>query len=335
MTTARFHRSIAIATLVVLVGLASLAGGCGLAETERARVDDPQVKNRGEDKDEWWNALPRPAWNAFRKLGERQGWFEVYEIRPGIFAIYEPGQFEEAISYLVVGSSEALLFDTGLGIGDIRAVVRELTELEPVVVNSHTHYDHVGGNHQFQRIYGTETDYTKENARGRSHEEVAEFVGDGWIWKPTPPGFSKDSYRGEPFSITKTLRDGEVIDLGGRKLEVLLTPGHAPDSLCLLDRENRLLFTGDTFYPAVLYAHLPGSDVETYRKTAERLAALAPSVDFLLPSHNEPLVAAEALLRLRDAFDAIRQAKADFVVTDGAREYRFEGFSILTPDPVP
>jgi glyoxylase-like metal-dependent hydrolase (beta-lactamase superfamily II) len=204
-----------------------------------------------------------------------------------------------------------------------------------VVVNSHTHYDHVGGNYQFHTIYGTDTDFTKENARGRTHAQVAEFVGEGWIWKPTPPGFSKDSYRGEPFEIAKTLHEGEVIDLGGRKLEVLLTPGHAPDSLCLLDRENRLLFTGDTFYPAVLYAHLPGSDLQTYRKTAERLAALAGSVDYLLPSHNEPLVPAGALLRMRDAFDSILSSEAGFVVTDGAREYRFDGFSILTPDPLP
>lgn len=313
--------------------LAPLIVGC--AGEKPSSEDKPQVKNRGEEKDNWWDALPRPGWAAFQKVGERQGWFEIYQVRPGIFAIYEPGQFEEVISYLVVGTDKALLFDTGLGIGDIRAVVSELTELEPIVVNSHTHYDHVGGNHQFHTIYGTETDFTKTSARGRSHEEVAEFVGKGWIWKPTPAGFSKDSYRGEPFEITKILHEGDVIDLGGRKLEVMLTPGHAPDSLCLLDRQNRLLFTGDTFYPAVLYAHLPGSDLETYRKTAERLAELVPQVDFLIPSHNEPLVPAEALVRLRDAFESILRSETDFVVTDGAREYNFDGFSILTPDPLP
>ena len=94
------------------------------------------------------------------------------------------------ISYLIVGTERALLFDTGLGIGDIRAAVSELTDLDIVVVNSHTHYDHVGGNHLFGSVYGTNTDYTKRNANGRSHEQVSEFVGEGWIWKPTPEGFS-------------------------------------------------------------------------------------------------------------------------------------------------
>ena len=90
----------------------------------------------------------------------------------GALAIYEPGQFEEVISYLFVGTEKALLFDTGLGIGDMRQVVAELTDLEPIVVNSHTHYDHVGGNHHFSKVHGTETAYTAQSAKGRAHEAV-------------------------------------------------------------------------------------------------------------------------------------------------------------------
>jgi glyoxylase-like metal-dependent hydrolase (beta-lactamase superfamily II) len=312
----------------IFLVFAFVAGACG-------STDDGAVQNRGEGKDRWWEALPRPAWSELTKIGESQGWFEIYQIRPRIFAIYEPGQFEEVISYLVVGDERALLFDTGLGIGSMREVVSGLTELEPIVVNSHTHYDHVGGNHEFENVYGTATEYTRRSAEGRSREALAEFVGEGWIWKPTPPGFSKEAYRGEPFSIARTIEDGEVLDLGGRKLEVLLTPGHAPDALCLLDRENRLLFTGDTFYPAVLYAHLPGSDYARYRATAGRLAGLQGEIDFLLPAHNEPLVPSEALGGMRDAFESISAGGASFVLSDGSREYSFDGFSILTPDPPP
>jgi glyoxylase-like metal-dependent hydrolase (beta-lactamase superfamily II) len=298
-------------------------------------ADNTLIQNRGASKDNWWDSLPRPAWNAFPKVLESQGWFEVYEIRPGIHAIYEPGQFEEIISYLVVGTEKALLFDTGLGIGDMRAVVAELTELEPIVVNSHTHYDHVGSNHQFEVIYGTATEYTAANAKGHGHEDVAEFVGEGWIWKPTPEGFDRERYESKPFSIAKTIEEGETIDLGGRTLEVLLTPGHAPDALCLLDRENRLLFVGDTFYPGPLYSHLPGSDFTLYRETAARLAGLRDAVDSVLPAHNEPLVTSESLLHMRDGFDAIASGKAEFVLTDGNREYSFGEISILTPDPLP
>jgi glyoxylase-like metal-dependent hydrolase (beta-lactamase superfamily II) len=311
-----------------LLVITILAAGCGTAEKA-------SIQNRGTSTENWWDDLPRPAWSAFPKVLESQGWFEVYEIRPGLFAIYEPGQFEEVISYLMVGSEKALLFDTGLGIGDMRAVVDELTDLDPIVVNSHTHYDHVGGNHQFDSVYGTTTEYTARSAKGQRHEDVAEFVSEGWIWKKTPPGFDRDRYESKPFTVVKSIGDSEGIDLGGRKLEILLTPGHAPDALCLLDRENRLLFTGDTYYPAALYAHLPGSDFGQYRETAARLAELADDVDFVLPAHNEPLLPSERLVGMRNAFEAVAAGKAEFVLSDGNREYTFEGVSILTPDAPP
>lgn len=129
--------------------------------------------------------------------------------------------------------------------------------------------------------------------------------------------------------------DGQIISLGDVELEVLLTPGHAPDALCLLDRERRLLFTGDTFYPATLYAHLPGSTFRDYERTAERLAALAADVDLVLPAHNEPTLPAAELVRLRDAFRAMQEDGVPYVLTDGHREYDFGRFSILVTDPPP
>ncbi len=116
---------------------------------------------------------------------------------------------------------------------------------------------------------------------------------------------------------------------------MLLTPGHAPDSLCLLDRGRRLLFTGDTFYPATLYAHLPGSIFEEYERTATRLASLVDSIDLVLPAHNEPTMPSRELMALREAFVAMRAGDVDYVVTDGDREYDFGRFSILVSDPPP
>ena len=121
-------------------------------------TDNELVQNRGEGKDQWWDNLPRAAWSAFTKVEQSQDWYEVYELQPGLFAIYEPGQFEEVISFLIEGETRALLFDTGLGIGDMRRVVDQLTDLDVVVLNSHTHYDHIGGNNLFDNIYGTDMD---------------------------------------------------------------------------------------------------------------------------------------------------------------------------------
>jgi len=239
-----------------------------------------QIQNRGEGKNNWWDSLPRLVWSQFEKIDQGQDWFEVYLVQPGIYAIYEPGQFDEVISYLITGSEKALLFDTGLGIGNIKKVVDELTDLEIIVLNSHTHYDHIGGNHQFDKIYAMATEYTRANALGSTHDKVKTFVAEGWIWKPTPESFSVDQYRIEPFKITKEADDGEKIVLGDRVLEIIFTPGHAPDAICLIDRENRLLFTGDTFYPAPLYTHLQGSNFETYA------VILGPSLSWDFPDQT-------------------------------------------------
>jgi glyoxylase-like metal-dependent hydrolase (beta-lactamase superfamily II) len=317
---------IACATVVAVT---AEAHGVGEEASTRSAANE-QVQNRGAGKDNWWDNLPRPEWSAFERIDQDQDWFEVYRVADGIFAIYESGQFEEVISFLVTGDDRALLFDTGLGIGDMRRVVEQLTDLEIIVLNSHTHYDHIGGNHQFETIYGRRTDYTLARSGGSSPEAVAEFLKEGWVWKPLPDGFVAEDYRSRPFTISRFVDEGDVIDLGGRQLEILNTPGHAPDSICLLDRDNRLLLTGDSFYLAPLYTHLEGSDFLDYSGTASRLAGLADDIDAALTSHNVPMVEPGYMTALGEAFAAIERGTAgDFVMADGLREYRFDRFSVI------
>lgn len=335
MSQPGFGDQMKILNIVILVASLTLFSACApdpASESGPApdEVADGTVQNRGSDTSNWWDALPRPEWSRYERVAVDDDWFEVYKILDGVFAIYEPGQFEEVISFLITGEDHALLFDTGLGIGDMRGVVDQLTDLEVVVLNSHTHYDHIGGNHQFETIYAMNTDFTRGRAfAGRPHETVAEFVGEGWIWKSLPDGFSKDEYHSHPFAISRFVAEGEIIDVGGRKLEILETPGHAPDSICLIDRENRVLFTGDTFYLAPLYTHVDGSDFEDYARSAARLAGLAGDIDVAVTSHNVPVVDGSYMIALGLAFERIKAGTVEYVVTDGNREYQFDGFSVI------
>jgi glyoxylase-like metal-dependent hydrolase (beta-lactamase superfamily II) len=321
-------------TAALLVAATALLSGCGPQGSPPAETsDNEQVQARGADKDNWWDKLPRPEWAAYEKIEQDQDWFEVYRVADDVYAIYEPGQFEEVMSFLILGTERALLFDTGLGIGDMRRVVTGLTDLDIVVLNSHTHYDHIGSNYQFETIYGRDTDYTRARTKGSPTEAVAGFLREGWVWKPLPAGFDPAAYRSRPFEIDRIVGEGDVVDLGGRRLEILDTPGHAPDSICLLDRDNRLLFTGDTFYLAPLYTHLEGSDFDAYAETAARLAGLADQIDSALTSHNVPVVDAGYMSALGAAFASIRDGTAtDMTVSDGYREYRFDGFSVIVRD---
>lgn len=257
---------------------------------------------------EWCRALPRPEYKTLERVPTSDPWFEVYKPAAGIFAIYEPHQAEEVISYLIVGEKRALLFDTGMGMSDIKKVVAELTKLPIIVLNSHTHDDHVGGNWEFDNVYGMDRDFTRKNARGSREDAQAEITPDQ-ICGELPKGFDAKAYATRPWKITSYMHDGENFDLGGRTIEVIATPGHTPDAVSLIDRANGLLFTGDTYYPAPIWLFRPETDLDAYAASIRRLAALAPQVKLVLGAHNIPVASPTILSRLVAAFDAVRAGK--------------------------
>jgi glyoxylase-like metal-dependent hydrolase (beta-lactamase superfamily II) len=257
---------------------------------------------------DWCKKLPHPEYKALQHIKVSDSWFEVYKVAPGVFAIYEPHQSEETISYLILGEKRALLFDTGMGISNIRRGTEELTKLPVVVLNSHTHDDHVGGNWQFDFVYGMDTDFTRANAKGSRTDAQAE-IASGEICGPLPKNFDAAAYATKPWRISEFLHDGAKIDLGGRTLEIITTPGHTPDAISLLDRTNRLLFTGDTYYPAAIWLYRPETDLAAYRRSIQRLAALAPQINLVLGAHNIPVASPNILPRLVAALDAVESGK--------------------------
>ncbi len=257
---------------------------------------------------EWCRALPRPEYNGLKRIPVSDPWFEVFKPAPDVFAIYEPHQSEETIGYLIVGNKRALLFDTGMGISDIKKVTGQLTKLPIVVLNSHTHDDHVGGNWQFDTVYAMDTDFTRRNALG-SREDAQEEITSDQICGELPKGFDSKIYATRPWKIKTYMHDGERFDLGGRSIEVIATPGHTPDAITLFDRANGLLFTGDTYYPAPIWLFRPETDLDAYASSIARLAALAPQVKLVLGAHNIPVAQPSVLPRLVKAFDSVRMGK--------------------------
>ena len=282
---------------------------------------------------EWCRALPRPEYKTLERVNVSDPWFEVYKPAVKVFAIYEPHQAEETIGYLIVGEKRALLFDTGMGISDVKKVVGELTKLPIVVLNSHTHDDHVGGNWEFDTVYGMDTDFTLNNAKGSRADAQAEITPDQ-ICGSLPKRFDAKAYSTRPWKITAYIHDGERFDLGGRTIEVITTPGHTPDAISLIDREDRLLFTGDTYYPAPIWLYRPETDLDAYAASIRRLAALAPQVKLVLGAHNVPVAPPSVLPRLVQAFDAVRAGQVTPTPdSPGKVIYKVDGFSFLMHAP--
>jgi len=283
----------------------------------------------------WCDELPLEVNMRFERVEIENEWFHVHRVEEGVFGLIEPNQFQEVISYLIVGTERALMFDTGLGMSPIRPVVEELTGLPVVVLNSHTHFDHVGGNAEFEQILAIDTPYTRANQRGFPNSELAGEVAPEAFCDGPPAGFDPSTYHTRPWSPSKTVRDGDTLDLGGRVLEVLHVPGHTPDALALIDRKNRLLWTGDTYYDGTIWIYVPETDLDAFQHSLDRLAALAPLVARLLPAHDtvsaDPANLVEAARKIRKvrSGEAAGQQQSHHRVV-----FRFGAFNFLTSKPL-
>lgn len=286
--------------------------------------------NAFAELDGFCDRLPRSAYSSFEKSPISTDWFEVYEVEPDVWAIYEPFQWQEVISYLIIGDDSALLFDTGNGLGNIKAIVDQLTDNPVQVLNSHSHFDHVGGNYQYQSILSPATEFSIANSRGNDSQQIRTEASAAALCKGLPQGVTEENHRINPYSITAKVMDGDVIDLGSRKLEVLLIPGHTDDSLALLDRDSGLLWTGDSFYEGPIWLFFPETDLAAYEKSLARLVALVPQLTALLPAHNTPRVNPAMLIETQKALKIVFQGKAEPVPTwEGVVTFEFEGFGFL------
>ncbi len=292
------------------------------------------------DATNWCDEADLTMYSGLDAVTTSSDWFKVYTVGKDVYAIAEPYNYEEVISYLILGTEKALLFDSGNGLGSIYALVKELTNLPVTVLNSHSHYDHIGGNHEFDNILALKTEYTLYWAKnGWSHDLVKNEVAPDAFCKEKLPNIDTASYHIKPFSISTFINDGHIIDLGERTLEVISVPGHTPDAIALLDKEHGYLWTGDTFYEATIWLFFDGTDLKAYEKSIKKLADLSTSLEKLFPAHNTPIAEPVRLVELVDAFDQVMKGtkkakntnKNGLPVYDEEAKaiYEFDHFSFL------
>ncbi|WP_155590167.1 MBL fold metallo-hydrolase [Lysinibacillus cavernae] len=253
-------------------------------------------------------------------------WFTVEEINAETYAISEYGHWEKVHSFLLLGDKRAVLIDTGLGIDNIRRITKQLTSLPITVLTTHVHWDHIGGHEQFDDIYvhRDEVDWLVHGIPKLSIDQIRKDVGRD-ITLPTPHTFDPINYKpfqGQPSGV---LEDGDIIDIGNRKLTVLHTPGHSPGHIALLDSKYGYLFTGDLLYDqAPIYAFFPTTSPEDLVHSLERIAQLT-SVTKIFGSHHTVGLDPAILLEIKKAVITLRENN---LVQFGTGIHRFKGFSI-------
>lgn len=219
---------------------------------------------------------------------------EVSQIAPHIWCISE---FKLVNAFLVEGEKTATLIDTGCGIGNIRKTAEQLTNRPITVLLTHGHPDHNGGVYRFKDcpVYMHPVDQsiaetcacTNEIRRCYIETRVpVRFPGEGHMEAllhllPNPePEYQYD---------WKPIEEGSKIDLGGRQLQVIHTPGHTDGSVCFLDQQSGILFSGDTVNHSIILVRQPGNDkklIRIYHDSLKKLWNLRAGFDCLAIGHD-------------------------------------------------
>lgn len=250
-----------------------------------------------------------------------RNWFTIGQIDGSAYILSEYRHWEETHCYLLNGAERSLLIDTGLGVCNIYGEVAKLTDRPVTAAATHIHWDHIGGHRYFPDFcaHRAELDWLN-GAFPLPEETVRAMVLDRC---GPPEDFDIRTYSVFQGTPARLLEDGDELDLGGRTVRALHTPGHSPGHLCFWEEETGYLFTGDLAYLGTLFADYPSTDPAAYLASLEKIAAL-PAVR-VFPAHHSLDIKPEAVIRMRDAF---RRLKAGGKLRHGAGSFDFGDWGV-------
>lgn len=246
----------------------------------------------------------RPAIKLAPDIALEDDWYAVQPIDAYTFAIGEPGYHQQNWSYLLLGDTRAVLFDTGSFSRDITGVISRRVNLPLTVLPSHMHFDHLGNITRFDDIAIADLPILRDCVTDDvlTPPEVM-FLG-AWEGNEAPS-----------FAVQQWIAIGSDIDLGGRCLKLLHTPGHSPDSVSLLEAGANCLYSADFIYPGDLYGQVPGASLPDYLDAAVSLQGEINNETMIYcahgnkaedEAHTAPLLQASDLQALIGALRDIR-----------------------------
>lgn len=226
-------------------------------------------------------------------------------------------------TFLLCGTKKAVLIDTGFGTCDYKAIVSSLTKLPVEVINTHGHLDHVSQNYAFDTVYIHEAD----EQVFREHTDASVRLGyiQLLLEQAKIPAFIRRSrllkaYTKNVVELPEKdnrvyVEDGEEIDLGGRTLRIIQTPGHTRGSIMVLDVEKRYLFSGDMLCDEGILLHFDHSTkVSVFLETMEKLKGMTDQWDKIWPSHHiKPIDSSyidEYILCAKELMDSVKKEPA-------------------------
>ncbi len=232
-------------------------------------------------------------------------WFTVEKIDCSTFVISEYKHWEETHCYLLCGTKQAVMIDTGLGVDNIKNIVDRLTRLPVQIVTTHVHWDHIGGHSWFNNIavHEAEVKWLEEEfpipvavVKANLLKEPCDF----------PRYFNINKYQICRRKPTMILHNGDCIDLGGRQLRVIHTPGHSPGHCCFYEPGREYLYSGDLIYKGCLDAFYPTTDPRLFLHSVQAVQQL--SVKKILPGHHQLDISPDIIDKIAAGFMELSNA---------------------------
>lgn len=172
--------------------------------------------------------------------------------------------------FLVVGKEKAAVIDTMNGKEDVQALVRKITDLPLVVINTHGHNDHIYGNAYFEQVY--------------IHPDDLPLAYESYSYPMYK--YIEMRYGLEEVNFLE-MKEGDIFELGGVSLEVYKIPGHTAGGVCILDREDRVLFTGDSINRHCWMQLDSGLPMEVFYQNLLSLQDIRDKYDYILHGHTQ------------------------------------------------
>lgn len=193
--------------------------------------------------------------------------YQVIQIDGHTWRIEEPG----VRFFLLEGTKRALLIDSGMQVKNAREIAEGLTALPVSLLVTHGDRDHVGSNGEFPVFYMHPAEASNYyNTQGKTGEFIP-------VW------------------------DGESLDLGDRQLEIIALPGHTPGSIGVLDRNARILISGDPVQDGQIFMFGAQREMHAYIHSLARLEGYRDAFDWIYPSHGSFPVSPDLIPALREA----------------------------------
>ena len=205
-----------------------------------------------------------------------ENWYRITPLADDITLIDEPyiKQFYRCNIWHIRGSEKDLLIDSGMGVVSLRQHVALVSEKNILAIASHTHFDHIGCQHEFAQrcVHKAEAETLAYPTRANTLADP--YVTDE-IFEALPPApYESHKYGVAAAPASFLLEDGEIISTGNRQFEVIHTPGHSPGGIALYEKASETLITGDIVYDGPLITDAYHSDMGDYINSMKRLLKL-------------------------------------------------------------